>query len=130
METFEIEINKNDAKRLLAGDLDMEVLLQATFKQEAAHQLMKTAIEQENSVHAGSPELECFTLDRLKTNYSTLTGKFRVVYDLNFTFGCEGLKREKEDQTSEWTFQCYPNHTSILFKGPQYRDLRTTEDEF
>ena len=130
METFEIEINKTDAKLLLAEDLDMEVLLKETFEQEEAHQLLKTAIERENSIHYGAPELECFIIDRVEVDYSAVAGKFRVVFDINFDFGCVGLKTRKEDQTSEWTFQYDSKHSRMLFKGAEYRDLRTTADEY
>ncbi len=130
METFEIEISSEDAKGLEQEDLDMEILLQETFNLEEHRQLMKTAIERENSIHSGCPELECFTIDRIQVDYAALTGKFRVFYDINFTFGCEGKRIPKEDRTSEWTFAYDSKHHSILFKGSPYRDLRTTADEF
>ncbi|SDT36976.1 hypothetical protein SAMN05216490_3243 [Mucilaginibacter mallensis] len=45
------------------------------------------------------PEVTSMDFDRVSLDTNYRRGKFRVVFDINFTFGCENVKTEKEGQT-------------------------------
>ena len=80
--------------------------------------------------HGGSPQVTVIWFDRV--NYNALTGKgsFRIVLDINFTFGCEDVKTEKQGQTSEWTFTTNPASNTINFYSSPFAESRSTADEF
>jgi sensor histidine kinase YesM len=78
----------------------------------------------------GSPEVTGMTFDRVNFDKNTGKGRFRVLLDINFTFGCEDLLTEKNDQTSEWTFSISKSNNTITFEGSPYIDYRSTADEF
>ncbi|WP_461452063.1 hypothetical protein [Mucilaginibacter sp.] len=78
----------------------------------------------------GSPQVTQMHFDRVGFNLDTGMGKFRVLLDINFTFGCEDVKTEKEDQTSEWTFSLDKNSGTITFNSSPFAENRSTADEF
>ena len=78
----------------------------------------------------GSPEVTRITIDRVKYDAATAKGSFRIVLDINFTFGCEDVKTEKEGQTSEWTFKLNHAAQTINFYSSPYAESRSTADEF
>jgi hypothetical protein len=77
----------------------------------------------------GSPEVTSMVIDRVKYDTATYAGSFRVVLDINFTFGCEDVKTEKYDQTSEWTFSIDMPGKTMSFNN-SFAGERSTADEF
>jgi len=79
---------------------------------------------------SGSPDITRIELDRVK--YDTVSGKgsFRAVFDITFSFGCEDKQTEKEDQTSEWTFDIDGAGKAIRFYSSPFAESRSTADEF
>ncbi len=78
----------------------------------------------------GSPQVTSIGFDRVNYNAQTFTGSFRIVLDINFTFGCEDITTEKKGQTSEWTFEIDMDANTInLFSSP-FAVERSTADEF
>ena len=78
----------------------------------------------------GSPEVTAVAFDRVKYDALTHKGSFRIVLDINFTFGCEDVKTEKQGETSEWTFAVnFPNNTINFYSSP-FAESRSTADEF
>jgi hypothetical protein len=122
MDSFEIKIT---------GYLDPgeEVFNEMFAAGTAAYELLKSALEREFRPH-GAPEMRHMKIDRVKYNPHDGKGSFRVVLDINFTFGCEDLLIEKKAQTSEWTFAVDEKNEIISFYSSPYADSRSTADEF
>jgi len=78
----------------------------------------------------GSPQVTNMDFDRVSFDLNSGQGKFRVVLDINFTFGCEDVKTKKEDQTSEWTFMLDKNSGIITLYSSPFAESRSTADEF
>ena len=78
----------------------------------------------------GSPEVTAIAFDRVKYDASKSTGSFRIVLDINFTFGCEDVKTEQQGQTSEWTFTIDIFNNTINFYSSPFAESRSTADEF
>ena len=78
----------------------------------------------------GSPDVTGVVFDRV--NYDPLTGEgsFRIVLDINFTFGCEDVTTEQKGQTSEWTFTVDMHANTIHFYSSPFAESRSTADEF
>lgn len=79
---------------------------------------------------SGSPEVTRMDFDRIHFDKESGQGKFRVVLDINFSFGCEDQKTEKEDQTSEWTFTLDKKSATLIFHSSPFAESRSTADEF
>ena len=80
--------------------------------------------------HGGSPEVTVIWFDRVKYDAQTHKGSFRIVLDINFTFGCEDVKTEKQGETSEWTFAVDFANSTINFYSSPFAESRSTADEF
>jgi hypothetical protein len=78
----------------------------------------------------GSPDVDRIHIDRINFNADKGTGSFRVMLDIDFTFGCEDIRTNKPDQTSEWTFAVDAINHKLLFYGSPYARERSTADEF
>lgn len=122
MERFEIKP---------VGNLhDIEGFLKSLFcSGSRAHELLKSAIEREFRPN-GAPEVKRMAIDRVAYNATTGKGSFRVVLDISYTFGCEDLVTNKNNETSEWTFFVDTDDSAIIFSGSPYADNRSTADEF
>ena len=78
----------------------------------------------------GSPEVTAIAFDRVKYDAQTNVGSFRIVLNINFTFGCEDVKTEKQGETSEWTFNIDMLNNTINFYSSPFAESRSTADEF
>ncbi len=78
----------------------------------------------------GSPEVTSIAFDRVHYNAQTHKGSFRIVLDINFTFGCEDVITEQKGQTSEWTFAVDMHANTIHFYSSPFAESRSTADEF
>lgn len=78
----------------------------------------------------GSPEVTALVFNRVKYHAPTSTGSFRIVLDINFTFGCEDVTTEQKGQTSEWTFAIDMFNNTINFYSSPFAESRSTADEF
>jgi len=122
MDTFEVKLND------IPGDI--EALLQDLFKTGSKpYDLLKQAIEREFRPN-GAPEVKRMHIDRIKFNAGTGRGNFRVVLDIDYTFGCEDVLKTKENETSEWTFSIDAADNQIRFYSSPDIDSRSTADEF
>jgi hypothetical protein len=123
--SFKVQVND------LPGDrTDMAAYLSGLFTPNSnIYNQLKYEIEREYRFN-GSPEVTAMRFDRISYNSTSGKGSFRVVLDINFTFGCEDVRTEKEDQTSEWTFEVNKDTHTIQFSGSPYVDSRSTADEF
>jgi hypothetical protein len=125
MDHFEIKFDKSHKDKL---DQDINSFFEDLFKANTkAYGLLKSAIEREFR-HNGAPEVLAMTIDRIKYNVTNGKGNFRVVLNINYTFGCEDLLTEKKDQTSEWSFNI--DKETINFNSSLYAEARSTADEF
>jgi hypothetical protein len=78
----------------------------------------------------GSPDVRRIAIDRVNYDANKGAGSFRVVLDMDFTFGCEDVRTTKPDQTSEWTFETDSVNNKLVFYGSPYAGERSTADEF
>lgn len=78
----------------------------------------------------GSPDVDNLRIDRAQYDAGLKTGKFRVVLDIDFTFGCEDVRTQKHNETSEWQFKVDAAKGIIHFEGSPYAESRSTADEF
>jgi hypothetical protein len=122
MDSFEIKIEDkpNDAEGLLTG------LFRPGNK---AYDLLKNAIEREFRPN-GAPEVTRMTVDRITYSATTGNGSFRVLLDISYTFGCEDLVTQKNNETSEWTFEIDAGNGILTCYSSPYADGRSTADEF
>ena len=102
-----------------------------TFFAPGSNSYQQLAYElQREFKQGGSPEVTDVAFDRVKYDAQTHTGSFRIVLDINFTFGCEDVTTEKQGETSEWTFAVnFPNNTINFYSSP-FAESRSTADEF
>jgi len=125
MDSFEIKFNDSHS---VETENDADTFLHAIFQKGLkAYGLLKNAIEREFRRN-GAPEVLAMNIDRVKYNRIGQTGTFRVVLNINYTFGCEDLLVEKKEQTSEWSFIISKDH--ITFNSSPYAEERSTADEF
>ncbi|MCR8556617.1 hypothetical protein KXD93_03145 [Mucilaginibacter sp. BJC16-A38] len=107
---------------------DAETLLEDLFRPGTKpHELLKNALEREFRPN-GAPEVKQMNIDRVKYGAATSIGSFRVVLNIDYTFGCEDLLVQKNNEASEWTFTV--NGDLISFYSSPYIDSRSTADEF
>ncbi|MDP9076462.1 MAG: hypothetical protein M3O71_03480 [Bacteroidota bacterium] len=107
---------------------DAETLLEDLFSPGTnPYELLKNALEREFRPN-GAPEVKQMSIDRVKYDTVTCKGNFRVVLNIDYTFGCEDLLVQKNNETSEWTFAVI--NDSITFYSSPYIDSRSTADEF
>jgi hypothetical protein len=78
----------------------------------------------------GSPDVKRLHIDRVSFDKTKGTGSFRVVLDIDFTFGCEDVLTQKQDQTSEWKFKVDRDNGVLKFTGSPFAEGRSTADEF
>lgn len=127
MDSFEIQ---SDKAQLSTDNFSAETFIPGLFKLgNKPYDELKHAIEREFRPN-GAPEVIQMNIDRVKYNPSTSKGSFRVVLNINYTFGCEDLLVKKQDQTSEWTFFIDQQLFIIFFCGSPDIDSRSTADEF
>lgn len=130
MNSLQIKLSKGQLDELKNEPASLLKFLNLLFEPLSAnYEQLKYALEREFRPE-GSPEVTRLNFDRVKFDQSTGQGSFRIVLDVNYSFGCEDVVTYKKDQTSEWTFLVdYELLISNFFSSP-YIDSRTTADEF
>ncbi|MCJ8211044.1 hypothetical protein MUY27_15100 [Mucilaginibacter sp. RS28] len=93
----------------------------------ASYDQLKYELQREYRFN-GSPEVTSIKFD--KGQLDANKGSFRVILDINFTFGCEDVQTDKHDQTSDWTFDVDREKQLIRFYSSPYAEARSTADEF
>ena len=127
MDSFEIQLDKAQTDK---NNFSAEAFMPQLFTPDGKpYEELRHAIEREFR-HNGAPEVRRMEIDRVKYDAATGKGSFRIVLDINYTFGCEDLLTKKRDQTSEWTFYIDHEKHLITFYGSPYVDSRSTADEF
>jgi hypothetical protein len=127
MDSFEIQ---SDNAQFNKDHFSAETFIPGLFKPGSKpYDKLKHAIEREFRPN-GAPEVISMNIDRVKYDPTSGKGSFRVVLDINYTFGCEDLLIKKQDQTSEWTFFIDQQLFTTFFYGSPYIDSRSTADEF
>ena len=130
MESLSYSLTIQDLKVFYRGSADITALLHNLFA-PGSNNYQQLAYElQREFKQGGSPEVTAVAFDRVKYDAQTNTGSFRIVLDINFTFGCEDVKTEKQGETSEWTFNINPANSTIDFYSSPFAEGRSTADEF
>ena len=123
METLQFPLN--DGSRT-----DIQNLLNNLFE-PGTNNYQKLAYElQREFRQGGSPDVMRISFDRVKFDKNTGKGSFRIVTDIDFTFGCENMRVAKQNQTSEWTFAIDKSAKTITLHSSPYAESRSTADEF
>ena len=130
MESLSYSLTIQDLKVFYRGSADITALLHNLFT-PGSNNYQQLAYElQREFKQGGSPEVTAIAFDRVKYDAQTHKGSFRVVLDINFTFGCEDVKTEKQGKTSEWTFAINQANNTINFYSSPFAESRSTADEF
>jgi len=127
MDDFKIQLTTTQ----LSGVSNNTCLLLKELFQTGSKNYDTLAYELQREFKAGgSPQVTRIDFDRASFHINSGQGKFRVILDINYTFGCEDVKTEKQDQTSEWSFTYDKNSGIITFHSSPFVESRTTADEF
>lgn len=78
----------------------------------------------------GSPEIKELQIGDASLSEDLLSGKVRLVYDVEYVFGCEDSSTYKAGQSSDWVFVVNRAQSEIIFKKAFYEEERSTADEF
>ena len=130
MEKLSFTLNIQQLEAFNQGNMAITAFLHAFFApgtnnyQQLAYEL------QREFKQGGSPEVTAVAFDRVNYDAQTRKGSFRIVLDINFTFGCEDVKTEKQGETSEWTFTIDMQANTINFYSSPFAESRSTADEF
>lgn len=130
MNSLQIKLQKGQLDELRDEPASLLKFLNVLFEPFSAnYEQLKYALEREFRPE-GSPEVIRLNFDRIKFEQHTGQGSFRIVLDIDFSFGCEDVATNKKDQTSEWTFLVDYQLLIISFYSSPYIDSRSTADEF
>ena len=130
MEQLNFTLDTQQLAMFSLGTADIIAFLHSFFT-PGSNNYQQLAYElQREFKQGGSPEVTAIAFDRVKYDAQTHTGSFRIVLDLNFTFGCEDIKTEKQGETSEWTFTINSADSTIDFYSSPFAESRSTADEF
>jgi hypothetical protein len=130
MNSLQIKLQKGQLDELKDEPVSLLKFLNILFEPFSAnYEQLKYALEREFRPE-GSPEVLRLNFGRIKFDPATGHGSFRIVLDINYSFGCEDVVTFKKDQTSEWTFLVDHQLLIISFYGSPYIDSRSTADEF
>ncbi len=126
--TYSLAIH--DLARFNCGIADISALFHNFFAPGSSHYQQLAYELQREFKHGGSPQVTTIGFDRVNYDTQTHTGSFRIVLDINFTFGCEDITTEQIGQTSEWTFAVDMHANTIHFYSSPFAESRSTADEF
>ena len=127
MNGFEIQLGSNQLDFLKDESTVARLLTQLFVLPSANFDKLKYEIQREFKA-GGSPDITRVSFDRGHFDKDRGKGRFRVVLDINFTFGCEDVLTKKKDQTSEWSF--FFEENVMVFEGLAFANERSTGDEF
>lgn len=127
MDGFKIQLDDNQLNSLTDEPTVADLLTQLFVLPSANFDKLKYEIQREFKA-GGSPDITRMSFDRVHFDNGKGTGRFRVVLDINFTFGCEDVLTKKKDQTSEWSF--FIEDYNMVFEGLAFTNERSTGDEF
>lgn len=130
MEHLTFSLNTHQLEIFNEGNAYLTAFLHNFFTQ-GSNNYQQLAYElQREFKQGGSPEVTAIAFDRVNYDAQTFNGSFRIVLDINFTFGCEDVKTDKQGETSEWTFAVnFPNNIINFYSSP-FAESRSTADEF
>ncbi len=78
----------------------------------------------------GAPEIKNIRFETARFAGDKHQGAFRVVFDVEFTFACEGSVTNKKNLTSDWTFTFDEDKKLLVFQSAAYDEPRSTDEEF
>lgn len=125
MQSFEVKPDK-----LPNPDTNFTAYLNALFSAETKAFGQLTYELQREFRSGGSPDIRQLHIDRVSYDADNSAGNFRVVLDIDFAFGCEDIRTQKKDQTSEWSFKVDWSNSLLIFNGSAFAEERSTADEF
>ena len=128
MESLSYSLAIHDLKVFNRGSADITALFHNFFAPGSSNYQQLAYELQREFKQGGSPQVTAIEFDRVNYDAQTHKGSFRILLDVNFTFGCEDVTTEKKDQTSEWTFKVDGNKLD-LYSSP-FAEERSTADEF
>ena len=130
MEHLSFTLNTQQLATFKQDNAEITAFLHSFFTPGSNNYQQLTYELQREFKQGGSPEVTAVAFDRVNYDAQTRKGSFRIVLDINFTFGCEDVKTEKQGETSEWTFAVnFPNNTINFYSSP-FAESRSTADEF
>ncbi len=130
MEKLTYSLAIHDLARFNCGIADITALFHNFFEPGSNHYQQLAYELQREFKQGGSPQVTAIGFDRVTYDDQTHKGSFRIVLDINFTFGCEDVTTEQKGQTSEWTYAVDMHANTIDFYSSPFAESRSTADEF
>ncbi len=130
MEKLTYSLAIHDLVRFNCGIADITALFHNLFAPGSNHYQQLAYELQREFKQGGSPQVTAIGFDRVSYDTHTHKGSFRIVLDINFTFGCEDVISEQKGQTSEWTYAVDMHANTIHFYSSPFAVERSTADEF
>jgi hypothetical protein len=90
---------------------------------------MASAIQYENKPKFGPSAISNVHFEVVSYNNSTLTGRLRIRYDMQLTFGCEDLIKDHINQHSYYNLSFRPNERVLRFESDD-QEAPSTANEF
>lgn len=130
MEHLQFDLSNQHPGIFGQGNAAITGFLHSLFTPDSSNYQQLAYELQREFKQGGSPEVTAMAFDRVNYDPQTRKGRFRIVLDINFTFGCEDVKTEKQGQTSEWTFTVDLPYNTIHFYSSPFAESTSTADEF
>jgi hypothetical protein len=90
---------------------------------------MADAIQYENKPKFGPSAISNIRFDVMRYDPVNLTGRLRLLYNMQLTFGCEDFVKDHPDQHSYYNFRFISEHSLLHFESDAL-GAPSTADEF
>ena len=122
-ENITLQIPAVQLQQITGKEIDLESLLDVLFADKDNHALMCNRLERYHWGSGTFPQVEAFTLEHIKFDAETLTGKFRCRFRVGFSFTCSGTTGGQND-TIAWDVKIDPEKQIMFLYGeePLMRD--------
>ncbi|OJW17430.1 hypothetical protein [Mucilaginibacter sp. 44-25] len=109
---------------------DILCFIEALFNPDShAYPLLVSALQYENKPKFGPSTISNLRLSLISFDLQTLSGRLRIGYDMQLTFGCEDLVKDHVNQHSYYNFVIDIAHKNISFAS-DILETPSTADEF
>ncbi|MBB5397374.1 hypothetical protein [Mucilaginibacter sp. AK015] len=115
-EQFTIDLSGRFSLPETEGDL-MEMLGYLFAPAQSALTDFISALQYENKTKFGPSQISNLRFYPVMYEPATVTGRIRVVYDMQLTFGCEDAVKDHLNQHSYYNFKFNPSKSCLHFES-------------
>ncbi|MFD0795258.1 hypothetical protein ACFQZX_16675 [Mucilaginibacter litoreus] len=127
-QTFEIALPKGFTTPDNADEI-ANLIITLFTPDSIAYPAILSALQYENKPWFGPSLISNLQVDVIKFDTNGLTGRIKLLYDIQVTFGCEDYTKDHVGQHSYYNFKIEPSKELIYFDGEDIEQL-STADEF